>query len=311
MHAANRTVSYALTACAMAAALYGQLPGGRGALPEFVREGQQLVRQGKMAEALALYQKELQTSPDSVPANNAAGVVLDLMGRGEDARKYFAKAIEAAPTPQAKANAARAMAMSYAFDGDCKNTEKYQMQVFDYFVSTKDFYQQGEMADEAARVCIDSGDLDTAHKLYKIGYEAGLKEPDAKADRVDLWHFRWEHAQARIAARRGNKAEAQKHVAAAKEVLDKDPTMAQQQSVFFPYLTGYVAFYAGDYKTALEELQKASQNDPFIQCLIGNTYEKLGDKEKAMECYRKASATTAHNPPAAYARPFARKKLGS
>jgi hypothetical protein len=29
-----------------------------------------------------------------------------------------------------------------------------------------------------------------------------------------------------------------------------------------------------------------------------------------MECYRKASTTTAHNPPAAFARPFARKKLG-
>src|ERR1039457_2936503 len=308
MHAATRTASYALAACSMAAALYAQ-PPDRGSQPEFVREGQQLVRQGKMAEALVLYRKELQTSPASVPANNAAGVVLDLMGRGEEARKYFAKAIEAAPTPQAKANAARAMAMSYAFDGDCKNTEKYEMQVFDYFVSTKDFYQQGEMADEAARVCIDAGDLDAAYKLYKMGYEAGLNEPDAKSDRVDLWHFRWEHAQARIAARRSNKAEAQKHVAAAKALLDKDPEMARQQAVFFPYLTGYVAFYSGDYKAALEELQKANQNDPFIQCLIGSTYEKLGDKEKAMEYFRKASATTAHNPPAAYARPFARKKL--
>jgi tetratricopeptide (TPR) repeat protein len=83
-----------------------------------------------------------------------------------------------------------------------------------------------------------------------------------------------------------------------------------QQEAFFPYLTGYVALYLGDYKTALADLQKANQNDAFIQCLIGQTYEKLGDKDKAMEYYRRASEVRGHNPPAAYARPFARKKLG-
>jgi tetratricopeptide (TPR) repeat protein len=72
---------------------------------------------------------------------------------------------------------------------------------------------------------------------------------------------------------------------------------------------GYVAFYGGDYNKALDEFQKA-QNDAFIQCLTGQTYEKLGEKEKAMEYYRKAAAATGHNPPAAYARPFARKKIG-
>ena len=49
------------------------------------------------------------------------------------------------------------------------------------------------------------------------------------------------------------------------------------------YLQGYVAFYGGDYKTALEELLKANQNDPFIQCMIGQTHEKLADRDKALE----------------------------
>src|SRR5947199_3488028 len=49
--------------------------------PEFVKQGQQLMRAGKPEEALALYRQTLQTSPDSVPANLAAGSVLDIMGK--------------------------------------------------------------------------------------------------------------------------------------------------------------------------------------------------------------------------------------
>jgi tetratricopeptide (TPR) repeat protein len=113
----------------------------------------------------------------------------------------------------------------------------------------------------------------------------------------------------RGAARRGNQPEARKHVAAAKAILDRG-VIDKSQAQFFPYLTGYVAFYTGDYQAALEDLEKANRNDPFIQCLIGQTYGKLGNKEKAMECYRKAAETTAHNPAAAYARRFFRASSG-
>jgi len=291
------------------APLLAQSPSNQQQQPEFIKQGQQLMREGKLDDALALYRKTLQISPDSVPAAIAAGSVLDLMGQGQEARTYYAKAVQAADTPEQKATATRAMAMSYAFEGNCKKTIQYEQQVFGYYSSVKNFFEQGEIADEAARVCIDSGDLDAAHDWYKLGHDTGLKEPDIQPARVDLWDFRWEHAQARIAARRGNHAEAQKHVAAAKAILDKGTNPEQAQ--FFPYLVGYVAFYGGDYKAALDELLKANQNDPFIQCMIGQAYEKLGDKEKAIEFYRKAAAAISHNPAAAYAVPLAKKRLAS
>ena len=286
-----------------------QAPSSQQEQPEFIKQGQQLMREGKLDAALALYRQTLQTSPDSLEANTAAGSVLDLMGQGEEARQYFGKAIQVADTPEHKAMAQRAMAMSYAFEGNCKKTIQHEQAVFNYYGSVKDFFRQGETADEAARVCIDSGDLDSAYEWYQTGHDTGLKEPDIKPARVDLWNFRWEHAQARIAARRGSQAEAQKHVAAAKAILDKGTNPEQQP--FFPYLEGYVAFYAGDYKTALQDLLKANQNDAFVQCMIGQTYEKLGDEQKASEYYRKASTAIAHNPAAAYAVPLAKKKLSS
>jgi tetratricopeptide (TPR) repeat protein len=256
-----------------------------------------------------------------VTANNAAGVVLDLMGKGAEARKHFQKAIDAAPDAAAKAAAQRQMAMSYGFEGDCRNTIKYEQMVMAYQVTREQsdpqdaFYQQGEMANEAARVCIDAGDLENAAIWYKKGTELGLKEPGNATHPKSLWVFRLEHALARIEARKGNKAEAAKHVAAAKAALDGDPKMAEAQARFFPYLTGYVALYTGDLKAAQADLEKAvamqgNQADPFLQCLLGMTYEKLGMKDRATECYKKASTTTAHNPPAAFAKPFTRKKLG-
>jgi tetratricopeptide (TPR) repeat protein len=302
---ASAIVSFLLLSSCFAAS-FAQAPGQQQQ-PEFVKQGQELIRDGQPQKALELYQRTLQASPDSIAGNIAAGSVLDLMGKGEEARKYFSKGIDVADTPEHKAMALRAMAISYAFEANCSKAIEFERQVFDFYGSAKNFYQQGEIADEGARVCIDSGDLDASEKWYKLGHDAGLKEPDIKPARQDLWNFRWEHAQARIAARRGDQAEARKHVAAAMAILDKGAIPEQAQ--FLPYLKGYVAFYAGDYKTALDELSKANQNDPFIQCMIGETYEKLGEKDKAIEYYRKAATASSHNPPAAYAVPFARKKL--
>jgi len=296
-----------LVVSASLAPLLAQTPGSQQQQPEFMRQGQQLLREGKLDDALALYRRTLEASPNSLPAHIAAGSVLDLQGRGEEGRRYFARGIEVADTPEHKAMAQRAMAMSYAFEKNCKKTVEYEQQVFDIYGSEKNFFQQGEIADEAARVCIESGDLEAAYHWYQLGHDTGLKEPDIKPARRDLWEFRWEHAQARIAARRGNQAEAQKHIAAAKNVLNKGTNPEQAQ--FLPYLQGYVAFYAGDYQAALVELLKANQNDPFIQCMIGQTYQKLGEKDKAFEYYSKASTAIAHNPAAAYAVPLARKNL--
>jgi tetratricopeptide (TPR) repeat protein len=249
------------------------------------------------------------------------GAQLDLEGKGAEARDAFQKAYDSAATQAAKAQALRNIAMSWAFEGNCRKTAEYEDKVIEYWKTRETeepanaFYQEGEMADEGARVCIDYGDLDTAAAYYKKGHELGTKEPNITAGRKDLWDYRYQHALARIAARRGNRAEAQRYVDAAKAVLERmktdDAGLYQQQTGFLPYLTGYVAYYAGDYKTALADFQKDPRNDAFITCMIAMTYEKLGDGAKAKEYWQKAAGVRGHNPPAAFAVPVARKKLGA
>lgn len=271
--------------------------------------------------SLLLLSASLPAAPPQMGRGGGAGMQLDLEGKTAAARVLFQQAIDSAATPAAKAQAERNMAMSWAFDGNCKKTAEYEDKVVEYWKTREAedpgnaFYQEGEMADEAARVCIDSGDLETAAAEYRKGHDLGIREPNLSPGRKDLWDFRYQHALARLAARRGDHAQALRHVAAAMAILEdmkaKDEGLYRQQTGFLPYLTGYVAFYAGDYKTARADFEQDPRNDPFILCMIGMSYEKLGDQAKAMEAYKRASTARAHNPPAAFAVPFARKKLGA
>jgi tetratricopeptide (TPR) repeat protein len=247
---------------------------------------------------------------------------LDIDGKNAEARAIFQKLIDNAPDPSAKAVAQRRMAISHGFEGHCSETARYEEMVIDYWKTREKeepqnaFYQEGEMANEAARICIDAGDLATAERLYRRGSELGLQEPEPKTHPKSLWDYRLAHALARVAARKGDKAEAQKQVAEARRILDSDPTMAANQERFYPYLTGYVALYTNDLATAQADLTKAlsmqgNSTDPFMTALMGMVHEKMGHASVAKEWYQKAyDLATQHTPPSAFARPFTRKKLG-
>ena len=271
-----------------------------------IKQARKLNNEGHQDQALALYTQVLKADPGSYQAHLGAGVVLDLDGKYDDARKHFAKAIEVAP-PESKAQAMRNMAFSYAFERKAADAARYEQPLYDEDIAGKNFFAAGEVANELARIYLESGDLDNAQKWYAMGHEAGLKQSDIKPEGIDLWNFRWEHAQARIAARRGKRADAQQHVAAAKAILDKGTNL--QQAPFFPYLEGYVAFYLGDTKAAIAALLKADQRDPFILVLLAQAYEKSGDKTQAIEYYHKVLGVNSHNPTNAFARPIAKKKL--
>ena len=246
---------------------------------------------------------------------------LDLDGQTMKARVILRQVLDTISDPAAKADAQRAMAMSFAFAGDCANTTKYESLVIDYWRSRERadpgnaYYQEGEMADEAARVCLDANDMDTAERWYRKGYELGLLEPAPQTHRRALWDFRLAHALGRIAARRGDTAQAHREIEAARHALDADTAMAAQQERFFPYLVGYVALYTNDLPTAQAQFTKAialkgNEKDPYLRCLLAMTDEQLNRHDDAMAQYRDAyDLATAHNPGSAFARRYARVKL--
>ena len=298
-----KTARIVLACLALTMLLLGQ----SATTADLVKQGRELNNQGKQDEAIALYQQALKADPKSFPAHLAMGVALDLKGDYAEARKHIQQAIDVADAEQ-KPQALRTMAMAWAFAGNGKEAEKYQQQVFDMRMTTQDYTGAAEIANEVARILLETGNVQDAADWYRKGHEVALKKSGLKPEETDLWDFRWEHAQARIAAREGKSQQAQQHVKAARAILDKG-TLPKEQEPFYPYLTGYVAFYAKDYKTAIAELSKANQRDPFILSLLAQAHEQSGDPATAKTLYAKVLESNAHNPTNAYARPLAKKAL--
>jgi tetratricopeptide (TPR) repeat protein len=238
-----------------------------------------------------------------------SAAALDLDGKYEAARTDLMKAIDLESADSAKARARRTLAVSYAFTCDVKGVTTVEHQLIAAAIAAHDFNTAADVDNELARILLECGDAGQALDTYRAGHDAALHIPNLPDSAHDLWDFRWEHAQARVAARRGDRADAMQHVAAAKAILDKGKI--PDQARFYPYLTGYVALYTGDAKTAIAELQRADQKDPFILALIAQAYERSGDKAQAMMYYRKVLTLDNHNPPNAFARPLAQKKLAA
>lgn len=143
---------------------------------DLVKQGQNLNSEGKQDEALALYRQALVMSPNLYEAHLDSGIALDLKGNYSEARQHLAKAIEFAPAEN-KQQALRAMAISYAFEGDAAEAAKSEQQVFDARMFAHDFTGAGEIANELARIYLESGDTANAYKWYQSGYETAQHNP--------------------------------------------------------------------------------------------------------------------------------------
>jgi len=273
---------------------------------ELVKQGEELAKNGKPDEALALYERAVELNPNLYQAQLFMGVALDLQGKYEEARKHLAKAIELASQEQT-VQALRVMAVSYAFQRNTAKASEYEKRAFDLQNNWKQYADAAGTANELARIYLESGDIDNAFQWYQIGHTTALKIPNLTPAQKDLSDFRWNAALARIAARRGQREQALQYLTMCKTYLDKGDNPDQIQ--FYPYLVGYAALYRGDYATAIKELQKATQTDPFVLSLLAQAYEKLGDKAHARDYYQKIMLINTHNPSNAFARPIAREYL--
>lgn len=273
---------------------------------KLVTQGRRLNAAGKQPEAIALFEQALAVDPNLFEGHLALGIALDLEGRYADAREHLTRAVALAP-PEAKLTALNAMAVSYAFERKADRGAEFYRQAFD-LESAERPASAAEEANALGRLYLESGNTKEARRWYQTGYETARRQRDEPASQLDLWQFRWLHAQARIAARDGHRREARTKLAEAQALVAKSAAL-QDQATALAYLSGYVELYAGDPHAAAAALAGADQQDPFVVMLEARAAGKVGDRQKAQDLWRKILTFNGHSLQNAFARPEARQRL--
>jgi tetratricopeptide (TPR) repeat protein len=164
-----------LSISAMLLAFGFGLPAQNGGnTDQLIQQARNVSREGNYDEAIKLYQRAIESSPNSFEAQLGLGTALDLNGQYSTARQHLSKAIELANERQ-KPQALRSMAMSYAFEGKAGEASKYERQVFDARLAAEDYTGAAEIANELARLYLESGDLDNAYKWYETGHDTAFR----------------------------------------------------------------------------------------------------------------------------------------
>lgn len=273
---------------------------------QFVRDGRKLEQAGKLDEALALYRQAVAADPKQFDAQFALGRALDLAGDLAGGRRALQQALGLAPE-SGRDTVLAALAVSYAFESRPVESEKYYRQTFDRQLAAGRFEDASATANAIGRVYLEAGDAANAEKWYRSGYDTAKKLANPTLAQADVLEWRWLNAQGRIAARRGEFDDARKLAAEGKAVLDKGTN--DDQSAYYPYLVGYIEFYAKNYQKAIDELAKGDLRDVFVLGLIAQAHDRLGDREKAREYFARVMASASHSINAAFSRPVARAYL--
>jgi tetratricopeptide (TPR) repeat protein len=238
---------------------------------------------------------------------------LDRQGKSEAARRLIQHQIEASLTVPNRVDALRWVAVSWAFEGNCTMAGVYEQRAIDAAAASASemrYLQQAEIANEAGRICLETGELDRAATWYKKGYEVAAVEPNFGGNSKALAEFRLAHAEARIAVRRNDRRLAEAKLATAAAALNgMTDELRLNQSWHLDLLRGYISFYSGEYLTAIADLRKSNLGNSFVQCLLGQAYDKVGKPAEAAKYYRSAAGSIRHDAGTAIAQAFARRRL--
>ena len=91
-------------------------------------------------------------------------------------------------------------------------------------------------------------------------------------------------------------------------MCERTPALKDETESWY-YLAGYVDLYAKNHAKAIELLQSANQDDPFVLSLLARAYEGAGNAAQARETWALVLKSNGHSLQNAFARPLAIQKV--
>ena len=225
------------------------------------------------------------------------GAALDLQGKTAEARQLFQSAIDRAADPQARAQAERTMAISWAFDSDCEQAAKFERPVHEYSPGAEGLLQRRRNRERAGAHLHRGRPLRRGRALVSEGPRGGdsgteslARPPRFVGSSGPSMRSRASRRAAATAPRRSSTSRRPKRFSIKERIRRRRrSTRTSSATSRFTWATT---------RRRRTSSSWANQNDPFILSLLAQTWEKLGDKAKADDYYRRSlTVSNAHNPP--------------
>lgn len=224
--------------------------------------------------------------PHFTSSQRKIGSNLVFMGKYDEGREAYRKAMEMGTTPAVKLTPMQMIAYSYLHEGKYQEALAETDKALEMAAEAGLPEMQGGIHAIQCRIYTETGSLDKAEqslaecmKVVKgSDLSAAIKEDFAKGTLFE---------EARIAAKRKDYDQAMAKAEEYKANIEagKDPKEIEEHHA----LVGYIYFEKGNYAKAIEHLKQADQENPYTLYVLAVAESQAGNKAEAAELYNKVA----------------------
>jgi tetratricopeptide (TPR) repeat protein len=265
-----------------------------------------LMKMGRFDDSIRNYEKALSVDPNFVASYVGIGCDQVFQGRGEEARKTYAKLAGVARNDGEKRQALFRTALSYVHEGA---TDKALLEVQKMMAIAEAGQDMATVSGDQnlmGNILLEAGRPEPALEKFTRQVEA-IEKASVPAEVKEAVRRNALYDEARVALARKDLPTAKARAAsyAGLVAAKKIPFEVRQQHE----LLGRIALETKDHAAAVAELEQANQQDPRVLYLLAVALQGKGDAARAREVCARAADFNGIAPNYAYVRSRAKQML--